>query len=77
MISLGRHSAKVLSKTVDTCNSIVAMVRDLRRHLTYNSREHGIQCMPCFSKIISEMLLDIHTMEKCDFLKPIVHSQMI
>ena len=24
-----------------------------------------------------EMLLEIHTMEKCDFLKPIIHSQII
>ena len=33
-------------------------------------------CMPCSSQIISEMLAGIHTMEKCDFLKPIIHSQI-
>ena len=31
--------------------------------------EYGLQCMPCSSRIISEMLPDIHTMEKFDFLK--------
>ena len=39
--------------------------------------EHGIQCMPCSSQIISEMLPEIHTMQKFDFLKPILHSQII
>ena len=39
--------------------------------------EHGIQCMPCSSRIISEMLPEIHIVEKCDFLKPIIHSQII
>ena len=33
--------------------------------------------MPCSFRIISEMLPKIHTMEKCDFLKPIIHSQII
>ena len=28
--------------------------------------------MPCSPRIIGEMLLEIHTMEKCDFLKPIL-----
>ena len=32
--------------------------------------------MPCSPFIISEMLHEIHTMEKCDFLKPIIHSQI-
>ena len=26
--------------------------------------ELGIQCMPCFSQIINEMLTEMHTMEK-------------
>ena len=39
--------------------------------------EQGIQCMPCSSRIISEMLPEIHTMEKCDFLKSITHSFII
>ena len=30
--------------------------------------EHGIQCMACFSQIISEMLPEIHTVIKCYFL---------
>ena len=36
--------------------------------------DHGIQCMPCFSQIVSEMLPEIHTMEKFDFLKSMSHS---
>ena len=46
----------LLSITVD--NSIVAMVTDL-----------AYACSHC---IISEKLPEIHTMKKCDFLKPIV-----
>ena len=38
---------------------------------------HGIHCMPCSSQIISEMLPIIHTMEKFDFLKSTMHSQII
>ena len=38
--------------------------------------EHGIQCMPCSSQIINEMLPEIHTMENIDFLKSLVHSQI-
>ena len=30
--------------------------------------------MPCSSQIVREMLPEIHTMEKCDFLKPIINS---
>ena len=37
--------------------------------------EHGIQYMPCFSRIISEMLPEIHTTEMCYFLKSIIHFQ--
>ena len=29
--------------------------------------EHGIQCMPCSSQTVSEMLPEIHTMAKFDF----------
>ena len=39
--------------------------------------EHGIQCMPCSSQIINEMLPEIHTVEKFDFLKAMIHSQII
>ena len=45
--------------------SLVAMVTDLYCHLTY-----------C-SQIISEMLPEIHTMEKSYVLKPIIHFQII
>ena len=31
--------------------------------------KQGIQCMSCSSRIISEMLPDIHPMEKFEFLK--------
>ena len=90
-MSSGCYSVKVQGTPV--CKSIVAMVTDLWCHLTYDWRgawlsnydvislkigeEHGIQCMPCPSKIISEMLPEIHTMEKCYFLKPIIHSQIM
>ena len=66
---------KVLSTPV--CNSITAMVTDLGVTSLIIQEEHGIQCMPCLSQIISEILSDIHTMKKCDFLKPISHSQII
>ena len=33
--------------------------------------------MPCSSRIISEMLSEIYTVEKCDFINSIIHSQMI
>ena len=36
-------------------------------------REHGINCMPCPSQIIREMLTEIQTMEKFDFLKTMIH----
>ena len=39
--------------------------------------EHGIQCMPCSPQIISEMLPEIHTVEKFDFLRSIIYSQII
>ena len=39
--------------------------------------EHGIQSMPCSSRIRSEMLPEIHTVEKCDFLRSLIHSQII
>ena len=65
------HTVKILSTTVGY--SLFAMIIDLCRHLTYNSRgawhtryamllskeEHGIQGMPCSSQIISKMLPEI------------------
>ena len=48
-----------------------------RHHPLVIQGEYGIQCMPCSPQIISEMLPEIHTMEKCDFLKPRIHSQII
>ena len=39
--------------------------------------EHGEQCIICSSQIISEILPEIHTMEKFEFLKPIILSQRI
>ena len=38
--------------------------------------EHCIQCIPCFSRFISEMLSEIHTVETFDFLKSIIRSQI-
>ena len=46
--------------------AIVAMVIDLI-----------IQCMPYFSQYISEMVPEILTRERCDFLKHTIHSQII
>ena len=40
-------------------------------------KEHGIQCMSCSSRIINERLPEIHTMVKCEFLRSIIHSQVI
>ena len=37
--------------------------------------ENGIECMPCSPQIISEMLPEINTKEKCNFLIPIIHSE--
>ena len=31
--------------------------------------------MPCSSQIVSELLHEVHTMEKCHFLKHKIHSQ--
>ena len=39
--------------------------------------EHGVQCMPCSSSIICEMLPEIQTMEKYDFLKSVIHSDNV
>ena len=36
--------------------------------------EHSIQCMSSSSRIISEMLPEIHTMEKFDFLKSAIYD---
>ena len=33
--------------------------------------------MPSYSQTITEMLSEILTMQKCYFLKPIIHSQII
>ena len=35
--------------------------------------EHGIQCMPCSSQIISEILPEIQTMQISDFFKPMIY----
>ena len=39
--------------------------------------KHGIRCMPCSSRITSDVLSEIHTVQNFDFLKPIIHSQII
>ena len=45
--------------------------KDLCCHLTYDSRKHGIQCMSCSVRIVSEMQPEIHTIENMIFLKSI------
>ena len=73
--SSGRFSVKVLSTRVNY--SLVAMLTHLR-YLTYDLRGawHPVYAMPCSSGIISEMLLENHSMKKRDFLKSVIHSQM-
>ena len=57
LISRWRHqdSAKILSTTIGY--SIVAMVTDQCPLLSMIREEHGIQCMPCSSQILSEIYL--------------------
>ena len=55
---------------------LVAVVTDLWCHPIHNSRGACIQCMACSSQIMSEMLTEIHTREKFDFIK-FIHSQII
>ena len=60
------HSVKVLTTTVGY--SLVAMVTDLCCHLTYGSRgAWNTMCAMFLSNY--EMLPEIHTIEKCDFVK--------
>ena len=73
----GFHSVKVLSTTVGYL--LVAMVSNLCCHLTYDSRgawhkmyamllsNYNVRCTPTGIRIIV----------KCDFLKSLIHSQMI
>ena len=75
MTSSGCHSVKLLSTTVG--HSLVAMVQIYVVLSLVIRVEHGIHCRPCSNRIISEMLPDIHTMEKFDFLKSMIHSQII
>ena len=65
MTSSRHHCAKVL---LTVGYSIVAIETDTWRHLSLIRAEHGLQCIPWSSRIISEMLSDVHKMEKRDFL---------
>ena len=61
---------------------IVAMGTDLWHHHTYDLRGGGGEAWHTVyamysPRIISEMVSESLTMEKCDFLKPIVYSQTI
>ena len=66
MTSLGCYSVKILSTTVGY--SLVSMVTDLCRRLT--GACHTVYAM-------SEILAEIHSLEKCDFVKSMIHSQII
>ena len=59
------------------CYSVAVEIA-LCRHLTYNSRGawHTLYAM-LLSNYLSEMLPKMHTMEKCDFLKSVIDSQII
>ena len=50
------------------------MVKDLWCHLTHNLRGAWHTLYAMLLSIISEMLPEIHTMEKFNFLKAIFHS---
>ena len=39
--------------------------------------EHGIQCMPCSSRIINEMLPEIHIIQKGNFPKFTVYAMLL
>ena len=52
---------------LQSCGVILLIIRD----------KHCIQCLPCSSQIISEMLPEIHTVQKCYCLIPTIHSQII
>ena len=56
------HSVKILNPTVGY--SIVAMQQIFGVISLIIWKEQGIQCMPCSSQIISEIIPEIHTMEK-------------
>ena len=63
------HFAKALSTIVGT--SLVTLVTDLWRHWL---SDYSLQCMPCSYRTINEALPEIHLMEKCDFIQPIIYS---
>ena len=73
--SSGCRSVKVLSTTVGY--SLAAMVTDLCYNLSYDSRGAWHTAYAMLLGIISEMLPEIHIMEKCDFLKSMTHFQII
>ena len=50
---------------------------DLCRDLAYDLRRACHTLYAMLPSIISEMLPVIHTVEKCEFLKSIIHSQII
>ena len=53
----------------------VAILTNLRCHPIYRREEHGIQCT--VYAISSQIIREIHTMERFDFLKSIINSQII
>ena len=68
---INNHSVKVLSIIV--CYSLVAMVPDLCQYLAYDSRGalHALNPM-----LLQTYKPEIHAIEKSDFLRPIIHSQI-
>ena len=60
------QSAEIQS--VPLCNSVVAVIEDLWCHSLIIRKEHGIQCMPCSSQNIYEMLAESHIVDRCSFL---------
>ena len=62
--SSGCHFVKALSATVGY--SLLAMITDICRHPTNDSRGAWPTVYACCSQIISEMLPEIHTMGKFD-----------
>ena len=74
-MSVGMHSVKVLSTTFGY--SLDATVTGLCHHLTYDLWEAWHKVYAMLLSNISEMLPEIHKMEKFEFLKCIINFQII
>ena len=72
-LSLPRKSVVRLT---DRPEMSLAVYRECKT-TTQQQRSMANQCMPRIHRIISEMLYEFIQWKKCDFLEPIIHSQII